>query len=158
MKKSFLGVVLSLGLLSAAHADVYKFDNTHTNAVFNIDHFQTSTNHGGFYAISGELKYQPEKQDAEMRVTIPVSALNTGVDAFDNHIRSSDILDAEKYPEMVFKSTKWHFEDNKPVSIDGLLTMKGVTKPVTLTTTKVDVDMPVPHATRIFFIMVVPLV
>ncbi len=50
----------------------------------------------GFYAISGELKYQPEKQDAEMRVTIPVSALNTGVDAFDNHIRSSDILDAEK--------------------------------------------------------------
>lgn len=69
MKKSFLGVVLSLGLLSAAHADVYKFDNTHTNAVFNIDHFQTSTNHGGFYAISGELKYQPEKQDAEMRVT-----------------------------------------------------------------------------------------
>lgn len=78
MKKSFLGVVLSLGLLSAAHADVYKFDNTHTNAVFNIDHFQTSTNHGGFYAISGELKYQPEKQVAEMRVTIPVSALNTG--------------------------------------------------------------------------------
>lgn len=61
MKKSFLGAVLSLGLLSAAHADVYKFDNTHTNAVFNIDHFQTSTNHGGFYAISGELKYQPEK-------------------------------------------------------------------------------------------------
>ncbi|EBC6087838.1 polyisoprenoid-binding protein, partial [Salmonella enterica] len=53
-----------------------------------------------------------------------------------NHIRSSDILDAEKYPEIVFKSTKWHFEDNKPVSIDGLLTMKGVTKPVTLTTTK----------------------
>lgn len=95
MKKSFLGVVLSLGLLSAAHADVYKFDNTHTNAVFNIDHFQTSTNHGGFYAISGELKYQPEKQDAEMRVTIPVSALNTGVDAFDNHIRSSDIFIAD---------------------------------------------------------------
>ncbi|HDR0435906.1 TPA: polyisoprenoid-binding protein, partial [Salmonella enterica] len=109
MKKSFLGAVLSLGLLSAAHADVYKFDNTHTNAVFNIDHFQTSTNHGGFYAISGELKYQPEKQVAEMRVTIPVSALNTGVDAFDNHICSSDILDAEKYPEIVFKSTKWHF-------------------------------------------------
>ena len=69
MKKSFLGAVLSLGLLSAAHADIYKFDNTHTNAVFNIDHFQTSTNHGGFYAISGELKYQPEKQDAEMRVS-----------------------------------------------------------------------------------------
>lgn len=90
MKKCFLGAVLSLGLLSAAHADVYKFDNTHTNAVFNIDHFQTSTNHGGFYAISGELKYQPEKQVAEMRVTIPVSALNTGVDAFDNHIRSSE--------------------------------------------------------------------
>lgn len=95
MKKSLLGAVLSLGLLSAAHADVYKFDNTHTNAVFNIDYFQTSTNHGGFYAISGELKYQPEKQVAEMRVTIPVSALNTGVDAFDKHIRSSDILDAE---------------------------------------------------------------
>ncbi len=60
MKRVFL-VLSCLWLLSAAHADVYKFDNTHTN-VFNIDHFQTSTNHGGFYAISGELKYQPEKQ------------------------------------------------------------------------------------------------
>ncbi len=50
MKKSFLGALLSLGLLSAAHAD--KFDNTHTNAVFNIDHFQTSTNHGGFMLLA----------------------------------------------------------------------------------------------------------
>ncbi len=45
-----------------------------------------------FILLAAKLKYQPEKQVAEMRVTIPVSALNTGVDAFDNHIRSSDIL------------------------------------------------------------------
>ncbi len=104
MKKEFFLVLSCLWvLLSAAHADVYKFDNTHTNAVFNIDHFQTSTNHGGFYAISGELNISRKSKSQRMRVrAIPVSALNTGVDAFDNHIRSSDILDAEKYPEIVF--------------------------------------------------------
>ncbi|WP_140439647.1 YceI family protein, partial [Salmonella enterica] len=126
MKKSFLGALLSLGLLSAAHADVYKFDNTHTNAVFNIDHFQTSTNHGGFYAISGELKYQPEKQVAEMRVTIPVSALNTGVDGVENPIGSSYVRVAEGYPERGVKSTKGDYEYIKQVCIDGWLTSKGV--------------------------------
>ena len=43
---------------------------------------------------------------------------------------------AEKYPNIVFKSTKWNFSEGKPASIEGMLTMKGVTKPVTLTTTK----------------------
>ncbi|MEB2420062.1 YceI family protein [Citrobacter sp. R-1.5.2] len=136
MNKNILIAVCALGFVNIAHAEIYKLDSTHTNATFNIDHFQTSTNHGGFYSISGEVKYLPEKQQGELQVTIPVKSLNTGLEAFDKHIRSSDILDAEKYPDIVFKSTKWNFSEGKPTSIEGMLTMKGVTKPVTLTTTK----------------------
>lgn len=61
-----------------------------------------------------------------------VSVLNIGVDVFDNYICSSDILDVEKYLEMVFKLIKWYFEYNKLVFIDGLLIMKGVMKFVIL--------------------------
>jgi polyisoprenoid-binding protein YceI len=136
MKTRLLLPVAALLLSGAAHADIYKLDNTHTNAVFNIDHFQTSTNHGGFYAITGEVDYQPENKTGHLQVTIPLKALNTGVPAFDKHILSSDILNAEKYPTIVFASSKWHFADGKPTAIDGQLTMKGISRPVTLKTTK----------------------
>ncbi len=58
------------------------------------------------YAISGELKYQPEKQSRRDACDDSRERLKYRGDAFDNYIRSSDILDAEKYPEIVFKSTK----------------------------------------------------
>nr|WP_279634842.1 YceI family protein [Proteus hauseri] len=61
---------------------------------------------------------------------MPVKTLNTGLTAFDSHIKSADILDVEKYPIIEFTSTKWSFENNKPISVDGLLTMKSKTHPV----------------------------
>lgn len=132
----FTSLFTSLLLFNAAQAADYQLDPAHTKAVFYIDHFNTSTNSGGFYEITGDMSYSPEKQRGSIDVSIPVSALNTGLTAFDNHIQSADILDAKKYPDITFKSTKWNFKDNKVVSVDGELTMKGKTHPVTLQTTK----------------------
>ncbi|MBP6083612.1 MAG: polyisoprenoid-binding protein [Providencia sp.] len=136
MKKLALPLLASLFLVGTVQAAEYKLDPTHTKAVFYIDHFNTSTNSGGFHNISGDMTYSPEKEKGSINVKIPAETLNTGLTAFDNHIKSADMLDVAKYPAIEFKSTKWNFVDNKPVSIDGVLTMKGQSHPVQLKTTK----------------------
>ncbi|AXH63356.1 YceI family protein [Providencia huaxiensis] len=136
MKKLALPLLASLFVFGTAQAADYKLDPTHTKAVFYIDHFNTSTNSGGFHNITGDMTYSLEKQTGSVNVIIPAETLNTGLPAFDNHIKSADMLDVAKYPTIEFKSSKWNFVDNKPVSIDGVLTMKGESHPIQLKTTK----------------------
>jgi hypothetical protein len=61
--------------------------------------------------------------------------VNTGNATFNEHIQGEDFLDTVKFPTATFKSTKVVFEGDKPVTIEGELTLKGVKKPVTLTVT-----------------------
>ena len=134
MKKE-IGLVLVFFSLSAT-AQEYRFDPTHTNARFNIDHFNTSTNHGGFYNIEGELHFDPQHEIGTLSVTIPVKTLNTGVDAFNQHMLSADLLDVKNYPSITFTSTQWHFKAGEPDKIEGALTIRDQTHPVTLTVEK----------------------
>ncbi|MEQ4925070.1 YceI family protein [Proteus hauseri] len=136
MKTILSAVLTTLLFIPVAQAEEYKLEPTHTKAMFYIDHFGTSTNSGGFYEINGDFSYSPENKMGSIKVSIPVKTLNTGLTAFDNHIKSADILDAEKFPTIEFTSTKWNFENNKPISVDGLLTIKGKIHPVQLKTTK----------------------
>lgn len=136
MRKFVLPLLASLLSVSAAQAADYKLDPTHTKAVFYIDHFNTSTNSGGFYEINGDISFDPETMDGKMDISIPVKTLNTGMAAFDKHVTDADMLDAEKFPTIEFKSTKWNFDEDKLVSVDGDLTMKGKTLPIQLTATK----------------------
>lgn len=66
---------------------------------------------------------------------IDTQSVDTGYATFDEHIQGEDFLDTAKYPTATFKSTKVVFEGDKPVAVEGNLTLKGVTKPVTLTLT-----------------------
>jgi polyisoprenoid-binding protein YceI len=61
--------------------------------------------------------------------------VNTGYALFNQHLQGEDFFDTAKYPAITFKSTKVKFEGDKPVAVEGNLTIKGVTKPVTLTVT-----------------------
>lgn len=135
LKKTTL--TLALALATSAFATDYTIDAGHTNARFSIDHFGTSTNHGGFYNLTGEIKFDPKAKTGFVDVTIPVAEhLNTARDAFTAHLKTSDLLDADKYPTMRFISDKWHFNEGKVTSVEGKLTMMGKTHPVTLTATK----------------------
>src|SRR5690554_4850012 len=96
---------------TASIADTYKLDADHTNARFAIGHFGTSTNHGGFYNLEGELQLDARKQTGNLKVVIPVNTINTGNDQFNGHLLSADLFHAEKYPQMVFTSTDWKFVD-----------------------------------------------
>jgi polyisoprenoid-binding protein YceI len=68
-------------------------------------------------------------------VTIDAKSVNTGFPMFNEHIQGEDFFDTAKIPNITFKSTAVKFDGDKPVSVDGNLTIKGITKPVTLTIT-----------------------
>lgn len=134
MKK--IALTTALALSAFAHAADYKIDPHHTNARFAIDHFGASTNTGGFYGIEGTLSFDPQAGTGAVDVTIPLASLNTGNKDFDNHMKSADLFEAEKFPEMRFVSSKWHFEDGKVSQVDGDLTIMGKTHPVSLKASK----------------------
>ncbi|GAA5094506.1 YceI family protein [Wohlfahrtiimonas larvae] len=136
MKKFILSALTSPLLASISIAADYKLDPMHSNARFNIDHFGTTTNHGGFYGIEGTVAFDPTNKTGAVEVTIPIESLNTGAKDFDNHMKSADLLDIAKFKNMTFKSTEWIFNGDKPTEIKGELTMMGKTNPVTLKATK----------------------
>jgi polyisoprenoid-binding protein YceI len=70
-----------------------------------------------------------------VEVEIDIKSVNTGFADFNGHLQGEDFLDTARFPKATFKSTRVVFDGDKPKSIEGQLTIKGVTKPVTLTVT-----------------------
>ena len=129
--------ISGLGLLSTlGHAATYELDPHHTAVRFSVDHFGTSTNAGGFYNLSGTFEYAPKDKKGFIGLTIPMGSLDTGIKAFDGHLKSADFFNVKKYPTAYFKSTAWQFEGDKVKSVKGDLTLLDKTHPVTLTATK----------------------
>ena len=138
IKPSKLFLLLIIAAASSTQATTYLLEPNNSNVRFEIDHFKTSTNSGGFYNLTGQLDYDKGAKTGYISLVIPINSLNTGNAAFDTVLKSSDFFDGEKFPLASFKSTKWHFasEGNEVAKVEGNLTMHGVTNPVTLTATK----------------------
>ena len=139
-RKPMVGLLLGTLAIVSSHAQTYNIDPTHTNVRFAIDHFNTSTNTGGFYNITGQLEYDPTTKMGDISLVIPLNSLNTGNEAFDIALKSADFFDIAKFPLAEFNSTKWHFSTDKKGSditkVEGMLTLHGKTNPITLTATK----------------------
>ncbi|TXH88413.1 YceI family protein [Thauera aminoaromatica] len=126
-------------LVSAAAASpalaapqTYVVDGTHTFPSFSYSHFGLSTQLSKFDKTTGTVTLDKEAKTGAVDITIDMKSVNTGYETFDGHIQGEDFLDTAKYPTATFKSTKVSFDGDKPATIDGELTIKGVTKPVTL--------------------------
>ena len=129
---AFTGVVAT----SAVAAPLtYSVDSSHTFPRFSYLHFGYSTQLSSFSKTTGKVVYDPQAQQGSVDIVISTKSVNTGFADFNEHIQGEDFLDTAKFPEAIFKSTKVVFEGDKPKSIEGQLTIKGVTKPVTLTVT-----------------------
>ena len=107
MKKALALAVLA-ATFGSAQADTYKIDSHHTNARFAIDHFNTSTNTGGFYNLSGTVEYNPQAKTGSVKIDIPVANLRSGNEQFDHHLASADLFNAAQYPSMRFESTRFN--------------------------------------------------
>ncbi len=118
-----------------AEAENFTVDNFHTFARFSYSHLGYSTQLSRFNKNSGKVVYDKAAKTGEVDITIDTTSVDTGTDLFNEHIQAEDFLDTKQFPSATFKSTKVIFKGDKPVKIKGDLTLKGITKPVTLTVT-----------------------
>jgi polyisoprenoid-binding protein YceI len=114
----------------------YGVEANHTFPRFSYTHLGFTTQQSRFDKTTGTVVYDKEGRTGSVDITIETNSVSTGSTLFNQHIQAEDFLDTAKYPTVTFKSTKVNFDGDKPVSIEGDLTMKGITKRVTLTVTR----------------------
>ena len=136
-KRLALAAVLASASAAAFAAPLtYKIDANHTDVVASWSHFGFSNPIAHFGQVDGFITYDPANVGtSKVEVTIPLSGLDSHVEKFDEHLRSADFFDAEKFPTITFKSTKVEAAGDKKLRVFGDLTIKGITKPVVLDTT-----------------------
>lgn len=140
MRKSLLSLVAAAALAAAASSataapETYTVDPTHTYPRFSYSHFGLSTQQSLFKKASGTVVYDKAAKTGSVDVTIDIGSVESA-SPLTEHIKGEDFFDAAKYPTASFKSTRVVFEGDKPARIEGNLTLKGVTRPVTLSVTQ----------------------
>ena len=120
--------------MSTIQNGTYAIDASHSNVEFAVKHMMITTVKGRFGDVKGTVTL-PESGQPVVDVTIGAGSIDTRVEARDTHLKSADFFDVEKYPELRFVSTKVQRTDDG-YKLTGDLTIRGVTKPVTLTVTE----------------------
>lgn len=111
----------------------WNIDPDHTAASFSIRYLMISYVRGLFNRVRGTIRFDPKDPErASVEVTIDAAGVYTGIKKRDDHLRSADFFEVEKYPVMTFKSTAVSTKGGKGLTVNGDLTIRGVTRPVTL--------------------------
>ncbi|QCR36618.1 YceI family protein [Nissabacter sp. SGAir0207] len=136
MKKVLLPAMLGLGLysqVSLAATQTYAMDPGHTSVVVAWTHFGFSHPTADLSNVTGTIVFDADDlAKSKVDVTLPISTIDTHVAALTSEFKGAEYFDVAKYPTATFHSTKvTHAGDNK-YDVEGNLTIKGITKPVTL--------------------------
>jgi len=143
MKKLLLAASVSLAMVGGVHADehsgTYEFDDkgAHQFITFKISHLGYSWLYGRFNDFDGQFTYDAANpENSSVNVTIDTSSVDSNHAERDKHLRSEDFLHVGEYPEASFKSKRVVVDEEGEADIVGDLTLRGVTREVTL-----DVEM-----------------
>lgn len=133
MKRQILIAVMATLLiipgLSIA-ADKYVLDNAHSSIDFSVRHMVITNVKGFFGQFGTDIMYDASDiTKSSVKVAIQAASINTNNENRDNHLKSPDFFDAEKFPEITFTSTKIEKAGDELI-MHGDLTMRGVTKQV----------------------------
>jgi len=112
-------------------AGTWTIDPVHSEVSFVVRHMMVSKVRGRFDKFEGTIITAPDPLQSSVTATVDLSSVNTGEPNRDNHIRSADFFEVESHPEMTFRSTGVR-PDGDNFLLDGDLTIRGTTKPVTL--------------------------
>jgi polyisoprenoid-binding protein YceI len=108
-------------------------DNVHSEVGFSVRHMMIATVRGSFHKFSGTVEFnEADPVASTVDVTIDVTSVDTRDEKRDGHLKSGDFFDAENFPVMTFKSAKVEKTSDTTGKLHGDLTIRGVTKPVTL--------------------------
>lgn len=140
---TFTLALVSFAASAFAAQETFNLDPTHSSPRFEYSHFGYSNQLHSFDKISGKIVFDREAKTGSVDIVIDAKSVNTGYALFNEHIQGEDFFSTAKYPTITFKSTAVKFDGDKPVTVEGNLTVKGVTKPVTLAVTSFQ-EMPHP--------------
>lgn len=113
---------------------IWTIDTAHSEIGFKIKHLVISTVSGKFTSFEGQLEGDPQDlKNAKISFSAEVESINTGNEQRDGHLKSADFFDAANYPKLTFVSTSIVNKDGAEYKVTGDLTIRGVTKPITLT-------------------------
>jgi polyisoprenoid-binding protein YceI len=134
---SHLLLLLAVPLGALAASQTYVIDPIHSFPNFSVNHIGMTMVHGRFERMTGKIVYDSAAKTGSMEVHVPTSTVSTGdakradgARSRDEHLRSADFFNSAEFPDMVFKSTRLNFAGDKLESVEGNLTLVGVTRPV----------------------------
>jgi polyisoprenoid-binding protein YceI len=141
MSKTLTALLLAaLPFAAAAAPDSYTLDPYHTFPNFTLDHLGLSTIYGRFNKTTGKFTIDHAAKSGSVDLSVDTASVDTGdsdkgtrARSRDEHLRSADFFNAAEFPKMTYKSTSVAFSGDNPASIEGNLTLLGVTKPLKLT-------------------------
>jgi polyisoprenoid-binding protein YceI len=110
----------------------YALDQSHSHVSFSARHLMVTKVRGRFPVTAGHLVIAEDPQKSSVEATIDVTAVESGDPKRDDHLRSADFFDAEHYPTVSFRSTNVENHGNGEFTLTGDLTVRDVTRPVTL--------------------------
>lgn len=120
----------------AATATKWVVDKGHSNVKFSVTHMVVAETEGYFKIFEGSMENtKPDYSDAKINFTVDVTSINTDNENRDKHLKSNDFFNAEQFPQMKFESTSFKPLGNNKYKLDGNLTIRDVTKPITFDVT-----------------------
>lgn len=135
--KHIAAAALALASVSAfAAPTAYTIESNHTYPSFEADHMGISLWRGKFNKTSGTVTLDRAAKAGAIDITIDTASLDFGHDKMNEHAKSKDMFNVEKFPTATYKSKSIKFNGDTPVAVEGELTLLGVTKPVSLAINK----------------------
>jgi polyisoprenoid-binding protein YceI len=117
---------------TSAFAQTYNIEPNHTYPSFEADHMGISTWRGKFTKTSGNIVLDRASKTGTADIVIDANSLDFGHAKMNEHAKGKDMFNVEQYPTITYKAKAIKFEGDKPVAMQGDMTMLGVTKPVNL--------------------------
>jgi polyisoprenoid-binding protein YceI len=137
IKHLIVALAAAAGATAAFAADTYVIEPNHTYPSFEADHMGgLSTWRGKFTKTSGSITLDRAAKTGAVDITIDANSLDFGHEKMNGHAKGPDMFDVAKFPTATYKGKSIKFNGDKPVEVDGELTLHGVTKPVKLTINK----------------------
>lgn len=129
--KHVLAALLAVSA-GSAFAQTYNIEPNHTYPSFEADHLGISVWRGKFTKTGGTVKLDRAAKTGAVDITIDANSIDFGHAKMNEHAKAKDMFNVEQFPTITYKGKSMKFDGDKPVSVEGELTMLGVTKPVTL--------------------------
>lgn len=127
------GLVLGLWSVSAkAESSDYVLDPLHSSVYFEVLHLGTSTTRGRFDRVEGTARLDKDAPSVDVQVKIDTGSVSTGILALDAFLRGENYLETGEHPQAIFAAKGGQWREGKLVQLDGQLTLRGITKPLSL--------------------------